>query len=159
MFPSKFKSKTCYWKIYIPASIYLFNINNKNNRKRCEICSVTTINTPEKRQRRHSNVSIVDFEQVKFSWGATSFVVSKYLFKDTIKDIRPTSIVNGKQIRMLEWCIFISAFEKRYLSTTISWHLFGWLGRSVANKILQALWSFSSKFLLIQDINFCHSAP
>ena len=29
-------------KIYFPANIYLFKVNNRNRRKKCEICSKLT---------------------------------------------------------------------------------------------------------------------
>ena len=32
---------------YYPASICLFNVNNRNTRKRCKICSKLTIKSPE----------------------------------------------------------------------------------------------------------------
>ena len=38
--------------------------NNNSTRKKCEICSNLTIKTPERRQWRHSNVCIVNFEQI-----------------------------------------------------------------------------------------------
>ena len=38
------------WWGLIPASIYLFKVNNRNTRKRCEICSKLTIKTLERRQ-------------------------------------------------------------------------------------------------------------
>ena len=38
---------------YIPASIYLLQVNNKNTRTRCEVCSKLTITTPERRHLRH----------------------------------------------------------------------------------------------------------
>ena len=47
-----------------PANIYLFKFNNRNSRSRCEICSYFTYFTP------FSSGSIVDFEQVIFSWEA-----------------------------------------------------------------------------------------
>ena len=68
---------------FYPGSCsYLLNSNNKNTRKRREICSNITIKTPERRQWRlcgvsivnseHilllSSISIVQFEQVNFSW-------------------------------------------------------------------------------------------
>ena len=51
-------------KVYNPAGIYLFKVNNRNTRTRCEICSKLTINTPERRQWRRSGVFIVNFEHI-----------------------------------------------------------------------------------------------
>ena len=34
---------------YIPANIYLFNVDKRRTRKRVEICSKLTIKTPEQR--------------------------------------------------------------------------------------------------------------
>ena len=48
----------------IPASIYLFKVNNRNTRKRCEICSKLTIKTPERRHWRHSGAFTVNFEHI-----------------------------------------------------------------------------------------------
>ena len=33
----------------MPASNYMFKVNNRNTRTRCEICSKLTIKTPERR--------------------------------------------------------------------------------------------------------------
>ena len=33
-----------------PASIYLFQVNNRKTIQRCEICSKITVKTPERRQ-------------------------------------------------------------------------------------------------------------
>ena len=65
----------------IPASIYLFNVNNANIRTMCEICSKLTIKLPQRRQCRSyvfniyfeqishcSNAFIVDSEQVNAVW-------------------------------------------------------------------------------------------
>ena len=38
--------------------------NNNNTRKKCEICANLTIKTAERRQWRHSNVFIVNFEHI-----------------------------------------------------------------------------------------------
>ena len=35
---------------WIPASNYMFKVNNRNTRARCEICSKLTIKIPERRQ-------------------------------------------------------------------------------------------------------------
>ena len=61
----KFSSSNFEHFIVFPAGIYLLKVNNRNTRTRCEICSKLTINTPE---RRHSSVSIVNFEQVNAGW-------------------------------------------------------------------------------------------
>ena len=45
-----------------PANIYLFKINNRNTKKRYELCPKLTLRTPERRERRHSGVFIVNFE-------------------------------------------------------------------------------------------------
>ena len=55
------KSETA--RIISSADIYMFKVNNGNTRKMCEICSKLTIKTPERRNRRHSSVFTVDFEQ------------------------------------------------------------------------------------------------
>ena len=49
-------------KTIMPASIYLFNVNNINTRKRCETCSKLTIKTPER--RRCSGAFTVNFEHI-----------------------------------------------------------------------------------------------
>ena len=46
-----------------PANIYLFKVNNRNTRKRCEICLKLTIKT---RERRRSDVFIVNFEHISY---------------------------------------------------------------------------------------------
>ena len=43
----------------------MFKVNNRNTTTRCEIYSKLTAKTPE---RRHSSVSIVNFEQVNDGW-------------------------------------------------------------------------------------------
>ena len=48
----------------IPASNYMFKVNNRTTRTRCEICSDVTIKTTEQRQWRRSGVFIVNFEQI-----------------------------------------------------------------------------------------------
>ena len=64
---------------YFPGSIYLFKFNNGNTRKRSEICSQLTMKTPDVVLvfllltfrlyfTLFSRVSVVDFEQVNFSW-------------------------------------------------------------------------------------------
>ena len=52
------------WMSYSPAGIYLLKVNNSNFRGRCRICSKLTIKTPERRQRRHSGVFIVNLEHI-----------------------------------------------------------------------------------------------
>ena len=62
-------------KIYKPAKIYLFKVNNRNSRKRCEIYPKLTIKTSKRRRflllilyfTLFPIVSIVDFEQVNGS--------------------------------------------------------------------------------------------
>ena len=62
-------------KIYKPAKIYLFKVNNRNSRKRCEIYPKLTIKTSKRRRfllltlcfTLFPIVSIVDFEQVNDS--------------------------------------------------------------------------------------------
>ena len=79
-----------------------------------------------------SSVSIVDFKQAKFSRRAMPFLVSKHLFKDTTKYTRPTSIANGKQIRMLERDIFISTFGEVFTHYRIKFrHLFHFFRSSI----------------------------
>ena len=48
----------------IPASIYLFKVNNGNTRKMCEICSKLTITTQERPYWCRSVVFIGNFEQI-----------------------------------------------------------------------------------------------
>ena len=69
----------------IPASIYLFKVNNRNTRERCEFCSKSTIKTLERRQWHilgslllifknftpFSTVFNVDSELVNFCWNLT----------------------------------------------------------------------------------------
>ena len=61
--PVSFFTACFYWKFRktCPAGIYLLKVNNRNTRTRCGICSKLTIKIPE---RRHSSVSIVNFEHV-----------------------------------------------------------------------------------------------
>ena len=49
---------------YIPASIYMFKVNDRNTRARCEIRSKLTIKTPERRQWRRSGIFAVNFERI-----------------------------------------------------------------------------------------------
>ena len=49
---------------YIPASYYMFKVNNRNTRTRCEICSKLTIKTPEQRQWRRFGAYIVNFKHI-----------------------------------------------------------------------------------------------
>ena len=51
-------------KVYSPANIYPFKVNNKNTTKKCQICSKLTIKIPDQRQRRRSGVFIVNFEYI-----------------------------------------------------------------------------------------------
>ena len=58
-----------------PSNTYLFKVSDRNTRKRCEISSKLTIKTLvfillpfEHIFASFSDVSIVDFEQVNFSW-------------------------------------------------------------------------------------------
>ena len=41
-----------------PNGIYLLKVSNRNARTRCEICSKLTIKTPERRQWRHSILTV-----------------------------------------------------------------------------------------------------
>ena len=50
--------------IPLPVSNYMFKVNNRNTRLMYEICSKLTIKTPERRQRRHFGVFIVNFEHI-----------------------------------------------------------------------------------------------
>ena len=43
---------------------YFFKVNDKNTRKRCEIYSQLTVKALKRRQRRRSNVFIVNFEYI-----------------------------------------------------------------------------------------------
>ena len=54
------KTKT---KKFFPASIYLFNVNNRNSRKRYEICSKLTTKKSQWRRCR-SGVFIINFEHI-----------------------------------------------------------------------------------------------
>ena len=56
---------------YLPAGIYLFEVNNGNTRTMCEICSKLTIKTREGSHWNYTNCSgvfIVNFEQVNAGW-------------------------------------------------------------------------------------------
>ena len=54
---------------HIPASIYVFKVKKRNSGKRCEIHSKLIINTRiMTSMTSFFSVSIVDFEQVNFSW-------------------------------------------------------------------------------------------
>ena len=53
---------------HIPASIYVFKVKKRNSGKRCEIYSKLIINTRMTSMTSFFSVSIVDFEQVNFSW-------------------------------------------------------------------------------------------
>ena len=53
---------------HIPASIYLFKFKKRNSGKRCEIYSKLIINARMTSMTSFFSVSIVDFEQVNFSW-------------------------------------------------------------------------------------------
>ena len=48
------------------AGNYLFKVYKRNTRTRCEIRSTLTIKTPERRQWRHSDVFIVNFEHISY---------------------------------------------------------------------------------------------
>ena len=49
-----------FWKTaLIPASIYMFKVNNRNNRTKCKTCSELTINTPEQPHCHYSGVFII----------------------------------------------------------------------------------------------------
>ena len=48
----------------LPASNYMFKVNNRNTRTRSEICSNLTIKTPKRRQWHCSGVFIVNFEHI-----------------------------------------------------------------------------------------------
>ena len=58
------RAEDCYGQNNIPATNYLFKVNDGNTRKSCEICSKLTTKTPEERQWRHSGVFIVNFEHI-----------------------------------------------------------------------------------------------
>ena len=60
----EYRSGTLVWIGKNPASIYLFEVNNKSSRNICEICSKLTIKTPERRHWRRSGVFIVSFEHI-----------------------------------------------------------------------------------------------
>ena len=53
---------------HIPASIYVFKVKKRNSGKRCEIYSKLIINTRMTSMTSFFSVSIVNFEQVNFSW-------------------------------------------------------------------------------------------
>ena len=53
---------------HIPASIYVFKVKKRNSGKRCEMYSRLIINTRMTSMTSFFSVSIVDFEQVNFSW-------------------------------------------------------------------------------------------
>ena len=44
------RAEDCYGQNNIPATNYLFKVNDGNTRKSCEICSELTTKTPEERQ-------------------------------------------------------------------------------------------------------------
>ena len=50
----------------LPASNYMFKVNNRNTRATCKICSKLTIKTPERGQGqwRRSGVFIVNIEHI-----------------------------------------------------------------------------------------------
>ena len=49
-----------FWKTaLIPASIYMFKVNNSNNRTKCKTCSELTIKTPEQPHCHYSGVFII----------------------------------------------------------------------------------------------------
>ena len=50
--------------VFIPASIYLFKVNNGNTIKMWKICSKLTINTPEQCHCSRSGIFSVSFEQI-----------------------------------------------------------------------------------------------
>ena len=62
------KALYVYWFVLflqlVPASQYLFKVNNRNTRIRCDICSKLTLKTHELRNWRCSNVVIVNFEHM-----------------------------------------------------------------------------------------------
>ena len=94
----------------IPASIYLFKVNNRNTRERCEFCSKSTIKTLERRQwhilgslllilKNFTPFSIVfnvDSELVNFCWNLTYVNTRKQenywsrLKKNFFSDRKPT---------------------------------------------------------------------
>ena len=49
------------WLVWLPASDYMFKVNNRNTRTRCEICSKFPIQTPEWRHWCCSGVFIDNF--------------------------------------------------------------------------------------------------
>ena len=53
-----------YSSIPLSGGIYLLKVNNGNKRTMCEICSTLTIKAPERRPWDHSDVFIVNFEQM-----------------------------------------------------------------------------------------------
>ena len=67
-------------KDVVPASNYMFKVNNRNTRSRCEICSKLTIKTAGQRQWRTSGAFIVNFEQANADWGCGVFIVNLIIF-------------------------------------------------------------------------------
>ena len=50
--------------ISLPASFYLFKVNNRDTRKRCYVCSKLTIKTPEWYHWCHSGGFIINCEHI-----------------------------------------------------------------------------------------------
>ena len=48
----------------IPASKYMFKVNNRNTGASCEIYSKLTLKTPERCQRHRSDIFIINFEHI-----------------------------------------------------------------------------------------------
>ena len=49
---------------FIPAGIYLLQVNNRNTKRRCKICSKVTLKIPEQHPRRRSGVFVVNFKNI-----------------------------------------------------------------------------------------------
>ena len=52
------------WDQLYPAGNYMFKVNNRNSRARCETFSKLIKKTPERCQRRHSGVFIINLEHI-----------------------------------------------------------------------------------------------
>ena len=65
VFSSCAPSKHSFQRVtHYPTGIYLLKVNNRNTRTRYEICSKLTIKLPERREWRHSGISIVNLEYI-----------------------------------------------------------------------------------------------
>ena len=54
-----------------PSRHLIVQVNNGNTRTMCEVCSKLTIKTPEHSQFSHSDVFIINFEQMNSGWEST----------------------------------------------------------------------------------------